>query len=211
MGIDKTQELTYEQNLEIRRNLFREFTYLKKRVRDDDDSYTPELEREGPNKKRNKYECLNCNKLFTSFQGLGGHRPCHKKNNTVGSKHDSGENSLEGDFAHTRKAKYDKKTKVKKIKGHECLICFRMFKSGQALGGHKRCHWQILNLLMKILKLKLLSNRCSQTKQVKIRWIYLNLYLTPVNKLTGSHSKSRRTTIRGLNNVSFTFIYDFFK
>ncbi|KAJ0497930.1 putative transcription factor C2H2 family [Helianthus annuus] len=80
---DKAQELTYEQNLEIRRNLFREFTYLKKRVRDDDDSYTPELEREGPNKKRNKYECLNCNKLFTSFQGLGGHRPCHKRNNTV--------------------------------------------------------------------------------------------------------------------------------
>ncbi|KAJ0462985.1 hypothetical protein HanHA300_Chr14g0510171 [Helianthus annuus] len=28
--------------------------------------------------------------------------------------------------------------KVKKIKGHECQICFRMFKSGQALGGHKR-------------------------------------------------------------------------
>ncbi|XP_035835772.1 LOW QUALITY PROTEIN: rac-like GTP-binding protein ARAC3 [Helianthus annuus] len=46
-----------------------------------------------------------------SFQGLGGHRPCHKKNNTVGSKHDSGENSLEGDFAHTRKEKYDKKMK----------------------------------------------------------------------------------------------------
>ncbi|KAM0047552.1 putative transcription factor C2H2 family [Helianthus debilis subsp. tardiflorus] len=139
--LDKTQELTYEQKLEIRRNLFREFAYLKKRVRDDDDSYTPELEREGPNKKRNKYECLNCNKVFTSFQGLGGHRPCHKKNNTVGSKHDSGENSLEGDFAHTRKAKYDKKTKVKKIKGHECPICFRMFKSGQALGGHKRSHF----------------------------------------------------------------------
>ncbi|KAJ0512882.1 hypothetical protein HanHA300_Chr10g0351161 [Helianthus annuus] len=48
---DKTQELTYEQKLEIRRNLFREFAYLKKRVRDDDDSYTLELEREGPNKK----------------------------------------------------------------------------------------------------------------------------------------------------------------
>ncbi|KAJ0747746.1 hypothetical protein HanOQP8_Chr05g0193101 [Helianthus annuus] len=28
---DKAQELTYEQNLEIRRNLFREFTYLKKK------------------------------------------------------------------------------------------------------------------------------------------------------------------------------------
>ncbi|XP_059655725.1 uncharacterized protein LOC132302794 [Cornus florida] len=29
----------------------------------------------------------------------------------------------------------------KKIKGHECSICFRVFKSGQALGGHKRSHF----------------------------------------------------------------------
>ncbi|CAL9216246.1 unnamed protein product [Arabidopsis halleri] len=28
----------------------------------------------------------------------------------------------------------------KKSKGHECPICFKMFKSGQALGGHKRSH-----------------------------------------------------------------------
>ncbi|EOA40468.1 hypothetical protein CARUB_v10009193mg [Capsella rubella] len=28
----------------------------------------------------------------------------------------------------------------KKSKGHECPICFRVFKSGQALGGHKRSH-----------------------------------------------------------------------
>ncbi|MFS7997818.1 putative transcription factor C2H2 family [Helianthus anomalus] len=119
----------------------RRIRVFEKRVCDDDDSYTLELERQGPNKKRNKYKCLNRHKVFTSFQGLGGHRPCHKKNNTVGSKHDSGENSLEGDFAHTRKVKYDKKTKVEKIKGHKCPICFWMFKSGQALGGHKRSHF----------------------------------------------------------------------
>ncbi|ESQ34288.1 hypothetical protein EUTSA_v10007938mg [Eutrema salsugineum] len=28
----------------------------------------------------------------------------------------------------------------KKSKGHECPICFKVFKSGQALGGHKRSH-----------------------------------------------------------------------
>ncbi|KAK9051026.1 hypothetical protein SSX86_027651 [Deinandra increscens subsp. villosa] len=141
---DQTRELSYEQKLEIRRNLFKEFEIrnsLKKRTRDDDDSYNPELEREGPNKKRNKYECLTCNKIFSSFQGLGGHRPCHKKNHVVGLKNYSREDSLEGEFAHTRKPKYDKKTKAKKNKGHECPICFRMFKSGQALGGHKRSHF----------------------------------------------------------------------
>ncbi|CAM6045491.1 unnamed protein product [Sphagnum compactum] len=30
---------------------------------------------------------------------------------------------------------------VRKNKGHECSICHRIFNSGQALGGHKRCHW----------------------------------------------------------------------
>ncbi|XP_074270479.1 uncharacterized protein LOC141594238 [Silene latifolia] len=29
----------------------------------------------------------------------------------------------------------------KKAKVHECSICHRIFSSGQALGGHKRCHW----------------------------------------------------------------------
>lgn len=103
--------------------MFREFGYdefLKKRIRDEDDySY----------KKRNKYECMNCNKVFSSFQGLGGHRPCHRKN------------IAEGEFARNQKAKFEKKTKLKKNKGHECPICFRMFKSGQALGGHKRSHF----------------------------------------------------------------------
>nr|ADE75910.1 unknown [Picea sitchensis] len=28
-----------------------------------------------------------------------------------------------------------------KVKGHECSICHKIFPSGQALGGHKRCHW----------------------------------------------------------------------
>nr|GEU97505.1 hypothetical protein [Tanacetum cinerariifolium] len=91
---DDGRELTYEEKLEVRRNLFREFGYrdsLQKRIRDDD-AYTPDLE-------------------------------------------------CEGDFAPNRKPKYDKKMKAKKRKGHECPICFRMFKSGQALGGHKRSHF----------------------------------------------------------------------
>uniref|UniRef100_A0ACD5UT56 Uncharacterized protein n=1 Tax=Avena sativa TaxID=4498 RepID=A0ACD5UT56_AVESA len=29
----------------------------------------------------------------------------------------------------------------KKAKMHECSVCHRLFFSGQALGGHKRCHW----------------------------------------------------------------------
>ncbi|KAH7423425.1 hypothetical protein KP509_12G055200 [Ceratopteris richardii] len=29
----------------------------------------------------------------------------------------------------------------KRSRGHECSICHRVFMTGQALGGHKRCHW----------------------------------------------------------------------
>nr|BAK07449.1 predicted protein [Hordeum vulgare subsp. vulgare] len=31
--------------------------------------------------------------------------------------------------------------KKKATKMHECSVCHRLFASGQALGGHKRCHW----------------------------------------------------------------------
>ncbi|KAK9063637.1 hypothetical protein SSX86_017508 [Deinandra increscens subsp. villosa] len=129
-GLLNYRDLSYEEKQEIRRNLFREFGYdnsLNKRIRDDNDSY----------KKRNKYECLNCNKTFSSFQGLGGHRPCHKKNNAF----NAGGNSSVGELARNQKAKFEKKMRPKKNKGHECPICFRMFKSGQALGGHKRSHF----------------------------------------------------------------------
>ncbi|KAE9607344.1 hypothetical protein Lal_00026858 [Lupinus albus] len=39
------------------------------------------------------------------------------------------------------KTKKKKKLKSKKSKEHECPICYKIFKSGQALGGHKRSHF----------------------------------------------------------------------
>ncbi|RZC69201.1 hypothetical protein C5167_032306 [Papaver somniferum] len=36
-------------------------------------------------------------------------------------------------------------TSKRKSKVHECSICHRVFSSGQALGGHKRCHWVTSN------------------------------------------------------------------
>ncbi|KAL8550248.1 hypothetical protein ACS0TY_008899 [Phlomoides rotata] len=95
--------------------------------------------------KRIKYECFNCKKSFKSYQALGGHRPCHKKSSAfyeTTSRYETGENSLDdsAEFT-TSKRKSDKKTKAKKNKGHACPFCHRVFKNGQALGGHKRSHF----------------------------------------------------------------------
>ncbi|KAK7301492.1 hypothetical protein RJT34_12357 [Clitoria ternatea] len=119
--------------------------------------------------KRGKFECTTCNKIFHSYQALGGHRASHKKiKGCFASRNESSENSteLEADLSpdQTTESKPMKSSNTvnnedveeheivgfgneastmresKKSKGHECPICFRVFPSGQALGGHKRSH-----------------------------------------------------------------------
>ncbi|XP_008796144.1 zinc finger protein ZAT4-like [Phoenix dactylifera] len=81
---------------------------------------------------KSKYQCGTCKKLFRSYQALGGHRASHKKSRggcipAVQARiHDV--ESSEGNA--DREAG----------KVHECSFCFRVFGSGQALGGHKRSH-----------------------------------------------------------------------
>ncbi|KAL6543716.1 hypothetical protein OROGR_010213 [Orobanche gracilis] len=101
--------------------------------------------------KRTKYECFNCKKTFKSYQALGGHRPCHKRTNAFyESRYESYENSfLDDDSTEVVRTKQPstknaigKKSKGKKNKGgHVCPFCDRVFKNGQALGGHKRSHF----------------------------------------------------------------------
>lgn len=97
--------------------------------------------------KRGKYECYNCKKSFKSYQALGGHRPCHKKSSS-NVFYESGDDSTEFrgkplEPSTSNKKPVDKKMKSssKKNKGHVCPFCNRVFKNGQALGGHKRSHF----------------------------------------------------------------------
>lgn len=114
--------------------------------------------------KRSKFECATCNKIFHSYQALGGHRASHKKiKGCFASKIDGSENSIEAE--HSPDPPPDSKL-IKSIKSensadhffvancedhraetscgakkkHECPICLKVFPSGQALGGHKRSH-----------------------------------------------------------------------
>ncbi|KAL7593045.1 zinc finger protein ZAT9 [Lactuca sativa] len=72
---------------------------------------------------RTKYRCETCNKVFRSYQALGGHRASHKK--IKQSHHDN--------IHQTQNVAMEDKI-------HECPVCFKVFASGQALGGHKRSH-----------------------------------------------------------------------
>ncbi|KAF3330586.1 Zinc finger protein AZF2 [Carex littledalei] len=110
------------------------------------------------------YRKKSCNKVFTSHQALGGHRASHRKvkgcslanglaedsNNDLlyrtGATNitDEIDNSMAivlSEHAHTAITEPGKK----KMKIHECTICHHLFPTGQALGGHKRCHWLVQN------------------------------------------------------------------
>lgn len=108
--------------------------------------------------KRSKFECNTCNKVFHSYQALGGHRASHK--NAVGmklspvSKLESNDiSTVEGflsPIGDQQQQDQELGTEIgigsssqlpnKVVQKHECPICFRVFSSGQALGGHKRSH-----------------------------------------------------------------------
>ncbi|KAF5183304.1 Zinc finger protein zat11 [Thalictrum thalictroides] len=69
------------------------------------------------------YVCKTCNREFSSFQALGGHRASHKKPRLMGGDQIQVLSSLQA-----------------KSKTHECSICGLEFAIGQALGGHMRRH-----------------------------------------------------------------------
>ncbi|XP_022756986.1 zinc finger protein ZAT9-like [Durio zibethinus] len=79
---------------------------------------------------RSKYRCETCNKVFKSYQALGGHRASHKKIKTYSPA--THETDLDPENVGT--------CSITEKKIHECPVCFRVFSSGQALGGHKRSH-----------------------------------------------------------------------
>ncbi|KAL5540336.1 hypothetical protein UlMin_042717 [Ulmus minor] len=77
-----------------------------------------------------RFECSSCKKVFGSHQALGGHRASHK--------------NVKGCFAITKsdfEVEDDHNNGFDLELEHKCGICSRVFSSGQALGGHKRCHW----------------------------------------------------------------------
>ncbi|CAL0327100.1 unnamed protein product [Lupinus luteus] len=81
------------------------------------------------------YKCSVCNKAFPSYQALGGHKASHRKlAGGSGGEDQPTSSAVTNSSANTASSKGGNKT-------HECSICHKSFPTGQALGGHKRCHY----------------------------------------------------------------------
>ncbi|XP_047948989.1 zinc finger protein ZAT3-like [Salvia hispanica] len=85
-----------------------------------------------------RFECSSCKKVFGSHQALGGHRASHK--NVKGcyaiTKNDGEEEGCSSGEMMVMMLRDNSSSSA-----HKCGVCFRVFSSGQALGGHMRCHW----------------------------------------------------------------------
>ncbi|CAH2069777.1 unnamed protein product [Thlaspi arvense] len=102
---------------------------------------------EGGGGPREKHVCVTCNKSFTSYQALGGHRASHNKVK-ISENHQARANSealllgTEAIITGLASTQGSNASLSSSNNGdHVCNICHKSFPTGQALGGHKRCHW----------------------------------------------------------------------
>ncbi|XP_057430213.1 zinc finger protein ZAT10-like [Lotus japonicus] len=77
------------------------------------------------------YKCSVCEKTFPSYQALGGHKASHRKLAGAAAEDHSTSSAVTTSSASNGGGKV-----------HQCSICQKSFPTGQALGGHKRCHYE---------------------------------------------------------------------
>lgn len=83
------------------------------------------------------FKCSVCNKAFSSYQALGGHKASHRKASANSGGGDDLSTSTGTTTAAAAAAAPNPTGRT-----HECSICHKTFPTGQALGGHKRCHYE---------------------------------------------------------------------
>ncbi|URE02171.1 C2H2 zinc finger protein [Musa troglodytarum] len=144
-----------------------------------------------PSAPRGTFECKACKKVFSSHQALGGHRASHKKvKGCFAAKLDALDEAPPDEEVITHEKSSSEMVASmsmsivpfenttgplavaplkKKSKVHECSICHRVFMSGQALGGHKRCHWITSNSPDPGLKFHPIPDHTNLHRQLTLR------------------------------------------
>ncbi|KDP44482.1 hypothetical protein JCGZ_16315 [Jatropha curcas] len=85
------------------------------------------------------YKCTVCNKAFPSYQALGGHKASHKKSSSDSA---AAAAAAANDNHSTSTVTTTAAIAATTGRTHECSICHKTFPTGQALGGHKRRHYE---------------------------------------------------------------------
>lgn len=100
----------------------------------------------GGQNKDDMAQCSQCCKKFASKKALFGHMRTHPTRPPAEAAPVSGRGPpgalllvlAAGDAAAAAKKR---RKSGGTVRAHECTVCHRVFGTGQALGGHKRCHW----------------------------------------------------------------------
>ncbi|KAL4379914.1 hypothetical protein GQ457_02G008320 [Hibiscus cannabinus] len=95
------------------------------------------------------YKCKVCSKAFPTYQALGGHKSSHRKLVVGADEHPTTTAPAEDKFSTSGAVIATTATisppppmlNSQGGKTHTCTICYKTFPSGQALGGHKRRHY----------------------------------------------------------------------
>ncbi|KAG8049106.1 hypothetical protein GUJ93_ZPchr0009g609 [Zizania palustris] len=96
-----------------------------------------------------EHRCSVCGKAFASYQALGGHKASHRKPQSpppaAPEVKEEEEEMKPATPAPSSSAVKPSSSAPCEAAGasraHECNVCGRTFTTGQALGGHKRCHY----------------------------------------------------------------------
>ncbi|KAL6964098.1 ZINC FINGER protein [Sarracenia purpurea var. burkii] len=89
---------------------------------------------EPPQSLKASYKCSVCDKAFPSYQALGGHKASHRKLASAATVNSDDHPTTSNTAATAAAVNPSGRT-------HECSICHKSFPTGQALGGHKRRHY----------------------------------------------------------------------
>ncbi|OEL30895.1 Zinc finger protein AZF2 [Dichanthelium oligosanthes] len=92
-----------------------------------------------------EHRCSICGKAFPSHQALGGHKSSHRTSRAPAAPTQvaaAAQEPAPATPAPSASPAASSSTSCGGSRVHECSVCKKTFPTGQALGGHKRCHYE---------------------------------------------------------------------